>query len=237
MKYMGSKNRLSKELVPIIQSYITSEAKGYLEPFVGGANVIDKINCTKKFGSDNHKYLVAFLDALSNGYEPPINISEDEYKYIKTHQEEYSDEFLGYVGFQLSYGAKWFDTFRRDKIGKRKYDEEAYRNVMKQAPLLKGITFKNCSFQDINNIKGFVIYCDPPYRDTARYSTGEFPYEEFYNWCREKSKDNVVLISEYNMPYDFECIWEKEHKCLMYSSKDSNDDKNKRVEKLFICKQ
>lgn len=36
MKYVGSKNRLAKDLVPIIQSYITSDAKGYLEPFVGG---------------------------------------------------------------------------------------------------------------------------------------------------------------------------------------------------------
>ena len=36
MKYMGSKNRFSKELIPIIQSYITSSTKGYLEPFVGG---------------------------------------------------------------------------------------------------------------------------------------------------------------------------------------------------------
>ena len=173
---------------------------------------------------------------MSKGYEPPINISEEEYKYIKTHQEEYSDEFLGYVGFQLSYGAKWFDTFRRDKIGKRKYDEEAYRNVMKQAPLLKGIKFKHCDFQDINNISGFVIYCDPPYRDTANYSTGDFPYDEFYEWCRKMSKTNIVLISEYNMPSDFKCIWEKEHKCLMYSSKESNDDKNKRIEKLFIIK-
>ena len=94
MKYMGSKNRLSKEIVPIIQSYITSNTKGYLEPFVGGANIIDKIICDRKFGSDNHKYLIAFLDALSKGYKPPKNISEEEYKYIKTHQEEYSDEFF-----------------------------------------------------------------------------------------------------------------------------------------------
>ena len=36
MKYVGSKNRLAKDLVPIIQSYITSDTKGYLEPFVGG---------------------------------------------------------------------------------------------------------------------------------------------------------------------------------------------------------
>ena len=236
MKYMGSKNKLSKELVPIIQSYITSETKGYLEPFVGGANIIDKVKCDKKYGSDNHKYLIAFLDALSKGYEPPKNITEEEYKYIKTHQEEYSDEFLGYVGFQLSYGAKWFDTFRRDKVGKRKYDEEAYRNVMKQSLSLKGITFKHCSFQDINKISNFVIYCDPPYKDTANYSTGEFPYEEFYNWCREMSKTNVVLISEYNMPDDFECIWEKETKANFDCNRDSNDDKNKRIEKLFIIK-
>ena len=36
MWYVGSKNKLSKDLVPIIQSYITSDTKGYLEPFVGG---------------------------------------------------------------------------------------------------------------------------------------------------------------------------------------------------------
>lgn len=236
MKYMGSKNRLAKELVPIIQSYITPSTKGYLEPFVGGGNLIDKVECDNKFGSDNHKYLIAFLDALSKGYEPPKNISEEEYKYIKTHQDEYSDEFLGYVGFQLSYGAKWFDTFRRDKIGKRKYDEEAYRNVMKQAPLLKNIKFKCCDFGDINNISDYVIYCDPPYRDTANYSTGEFPYDEFYNWCRKMAKNNIVLVSEYNMPSDFKCIFKKEYRCLMYSSKESNDTKNNRVEKLFILK-
>ena len=43
MQYVGSKNKLSKDLAPIIQSYITEGTKGYLEPFVGGANMIDKI--------------------------------------------------------------------------------------------------------------------------------------------------------------------------------------------------
>ncbi|MGL5767681.1 MAG: hypothetical protein ACRCX8_18770 [Sarcina sp.] len=36
MRYVGSKNKLSKELAPIIQSYITEDTVGYLEPFVGG---------------------------------------------------------------------------------------------------------------------------------------------------------------------------------------------------------
>ena len=55
MKYVGSKNRLSKELAPIIQSYITDNTVAYIEPFVGGANMIDKIKHHKKIGSDIHK--------------------------------------------------------------------------------------------------------------------------------------------------------------------------------------
>ena len=61
MEYIGSKNRLSKELAPIIQSYITEETKGYLEPFVGGANMIDKIKCNKRIGCDIHEELIALL--------------------------------------------------------------------------------------------------------------------------------------------------------------------------------
>lgn len=37
MKYMGSKSRISKYIVPIIQKYIDENAiKTYIEPFVGG---------------------------------------------------------------------------------------------------------------------------------------------------------------------------------------------------------
>lgn len=62
MKYVGSKNRLAKQLSPIIQSYIDNpNCKGYIEPFVGGANMIDKIKCDKKYGFDTHKYLIALL--------------------------------------------------------------------------------------------------------------------------------------------------------------------------------
>ena len=39
---MGSKNRIAKYIVPIIQSYITEDTKGYLEPFVGGQMLLIK---------------------------------------------------------------------------------------------------------------------------------------------------------------------------------------------------
>ena len=79
MQYVGSKNRLSKDLVPIIQSYITKDTKGYLEPFVGGANIIDKIKCDNKIGCDIHKELIALLQ-YSQCNELPETINEDTYK-------------------------------------------------------------------------------------------------------------------------------------------------------------
>lgn len=238
MKYMGSKSRISKELAPIIQSYIdNNDIKNYIEPFVGGANMIDKIKCDHKIGCDIHYHLIAFLNALSKGYQPPYDISEEEYKYIQTHQKEYDSHFLGYVGFQLSYGAKWFGGYRRDKQGKRNYSHEAYNNVIKQAKNLKDTKFINCDFRDIKDIKNHVIYCDPPYKDTTKYSTNKFPYEEFYDWCAEMSKNNIVLVSEYEMPEDnFECIWQKQVKVMIDNNRNANDMANNRVEKLFIYK-
>lgn len=51
------------------------------------------------------------------------------------------------------------------------------------------------------------------------------------------ANDNIVLISEYSMPDDFECIWSKETKVLIDSNRKYNDNNNNRIEKLFICKK
>lgn len=84
MRYVGSKNKLSKDLAPIIQSYITEDTKGYLEPFVGGANMIDKIQCSNKIGCDIHKQLIALLQyAQEYGDLLPERILEDTYNEVK----------------------------------------------------------------------------------------------------------------------------------------------------------
>lgn len=238
LKYVGSKNRLSKELAPIIQSYITDDTIGYLEPFVGGANMIDKIKCKNRVGCDIHNNLIAVLNKLSEGWLPPENISEDEYKSIQNNKDLHDDYLVGYVGFQLSYGGKWFGGYRRDKIGKRNYSREAYVNTLKQIPNLKDIEFKCIDFRKlpIDKIKGYVIYCDIPYQGTTKYKTEQFPYEEFYDWVKAASINNTVLISEYSMPDEFECIWQKEVKTLLDSNKNKADKQNIRVEKLFTYK-
>lgn len=66
MKYMGSKSRIAKYIVPIIQSFIDkSGATEYYEPMVGGGNIIDKIKCSSRVGFDANKYLIALLSHVA----------------------------------------------------------------------------------------------------------------------------------------------------------------------------
>ena len=239
MWYMGSKNKLAKEIVPIIQSYITDETKGYLEPFVGGGNVIDKIKCNNKIGCDIHEELIELLKYAQINYNKlPAIISEEEYKQVKNNKDKYPKWYVGLVGFCASFGAKYFRGYARSK--KDKYNGEkstmAIRNLKKQSPNLKDINFYNCDFRDLpkDKIKGYVIYCDIPYKGTTKDKTEQFPYEEFYQWCKDMAKDNIVLISEYNMPKVFRVIWEKETKVNFDSNRKAEDKTNKRVERLFI---
>ena len=239
MRYMGSKNRISKELKVIIESYINENTEGYLEPFVGGANIIDKINCKNKIGSDIHKQLIALLNYVKdeNNYLPEI-ITEEEYYRVKNNQNEYEDWYIGLVGFCGSFGSRYFGGYARHSKGDNsgKWSAGAIRTIEKQRTNLKDITFIHRSFLDIkeNDYKNYVIYCDIPYRNTTKYSKTElFPYDEFYKWCKVMAKNNTVLVSEYSMPDDFECIWEKDVKCHIDSKRINGTTK---TEKLFIVK-
>lgn len=100
MKYVGSKNRLAKDIVPIIQSYIdNNHITHYWEPMVGGANMIDKIQCSRKFGSDIHPYLIALLkQAQTDTSVFPATISEEEYKTVRANPQNYPDWYVGLVG-------------------------------------------------------------------------------------------------------------------------------------------
>ena len=239
MKYVGSKNRLAKELTPIIQSYITDDTKGYLEPFVGGANMIDKIKCNNKFGCDIHEELIELLKYIQNTNNIlPTTITEEEYNKVRLNKDKYEKWYIGFVGFCATFGAKYFGgyarAFKEDKITPRDMPAESIRNIEKQRKNLQNIKFKCCSYDEINkNIKNFVIYCDPPYKGTLKYTT-DFDYDKFYKWCKEMSKNNIVLISEYWMPEEFECIWEKKTTVRIDTNKKSKDKKMERTEKLFI---
>lgn len=68
MNYIGSKRRLAPLILPHIQEALTATGFTlYLEPFVGGANVIDKVQAPYRIGADSQRYLVALLTAAGGG--------------------------------------------------------------------------------------------------------------------------------------------------------------------------
>ena len=240
MRYVGSKNRLSKDLVPIIQGFITDDCKGYIEPFVGGANVIDKIDCNNKIGYDINPYLIALLNHVKLTIDDiPEEITREHYYEVKSNKELYDEWYVGLIGFCGSFSAKFWGGFATNgnnlKYRKSPY-HEAKNNIIKQSPNLSGIKFECVDYKDLTNLSGYVIYCDAPYKGSLGYNV-KFNHNDFYEWCRETSKNNILLISEYEMPHDFECIWEKELLCqVSRQNKSSDNPKNKRIEKLFMYK-
>lgn len=232
---MGSKARLSKDLAPIINNIIKlNNIINYIEPFVGGCNMIEHIQCKNKIGSDNNEYLISLWKDLQLGWKPPETMSKEMYEDIKNNKEKYGKSLVAVAGFCATYNAKWFGGYAgivNTKIGtKRNYYDEAVRNIIKQKLNLDGVEFRHCDYSDYNNIKDALIYCDPPYQGTTQYgSSKDFNYDKFWNWVRESSKNNIVLVSEYNVPPDFICIYEK----TLTTTLDKNSRKQD-TEKLFI---
>lgn len=211
MVYMGSKNRIAKELIPIITKDLKPN-QWYVEPFVGGANMIDKIEHPYKLGADNNKYLIALLEAVQNGQELPEHITKDEYIAVKTNKDNYPDWYVGFVGFICSFRAKFFGGYSgyyTTKTGiQRNYIKERINNILKQN--LDGIKLVCSSYDALDIPANSVIYCDPPYNGTTKYKDS-FDSDAFWQWCRDKAKEgHTVYVSEYNAPEDFKCIWEKQ---------------------------
>lgn len=226
---MGSKNRIAKELLSIMLKERKPD-QWWVEPFVGGANMIDKVT-GKRLGSDSNSYVIdALVTIRDNIIDIPKNnneFTEDEYKQLrKTDNYKYK----GYAGFAFSYGGKWLGGWRRDKEHKRDYVQESYNNALKQNPKLQNVIFINKKYDDLDIPKNSLIYCDPPYEGTTKYKDNMFNYKKFWEWCRNKTKEgHNVFISEYNTPNDFECLWKKE----IVSSLTKNTGNKSGVEKLF----
>lgn len=228
MKYMGSKNRIAKEILPLmLESRSLNQV--WVEPFVGGANMIDKVEGAR-IGADVNRHLIEALVAIQNYSSelPQTNsqFTEEDYQAMKKTANHW---LYGYVAFALSYGGKFWGGWRRDKTGKRDYVAEAYRSAIKQAPKLKSVSFVCCSYDNWKPPANSLIYCDPPYAGTTKYKDN-FDHEKFWQWCRDRSNEgHTVFVSEYEAPEDFKCIWEKEQ----VSSLTKDTGSKRAVERLF----
>jgi len=227
---MGSKRRIASELNAIMQPYYNDYGV-YVEPFVGGANMIKKVSHPNRIGYDSNEYIISYFNALKDCWLPPKDVSEELYKDIKNNKDKFPKELVCFVGICCSFGGKWFGGYARDKVGNRNFANEGYNYAIKKdLPYIKDIKFYHKSYQELEFIEPTLIYCDPPYRNVTAYKD-KFDHEQFYEWChRQKSNRHKLFISEYNMPNDFTCIWSKEQ--AIYLDNNTNTPQHK-IERLY----
>jgi len=228
MRYFGGKTKTCNQISEIIQHNL-KEGQLFISPFVGGGWVECLVEGEKQC-CDKHPYLIAMYQELQKGWKPPTALTKEEYQHIKDNLDE-KPYLSGFVGFGCSFAGKWFGGYAHDKTA-RNYYMNAYTSILRKMEGFKDTVFECKSYSEINPV-GAVIYCDPPYKGTTPYSRniiGAFDSEAFWEKIREWSENNVVLVSEYNAPDDFKCVWQQQVKLDI---RDKENKKKTRVEKLF----
>ena len=110
MKYIGSKSRIAADIVPILQNIINENGiKHYIEPFVGGFNVIDKITCENRLGNDIDP-LVCDLVETCREYPALLDMlktpTREEYYDVRDNAYKYQGWYRAAILLFASYNAR-----------------------------------------------------------------------------------------------------------------------------------
>lgn len=238
MKYMGGKSRIAKQIADYILAYTYNMRESNLtlvSLFCGACSIecnlakyFDKVIC-----NDNHKYLIALLNAVNNGWIPPDYLSEEEWYYVKDHLDQ-NPALSGFAGFGCSFGGRWFEGYARGKKSNgdpRNYAAEAKKSLLRDIAPLDNVKFICGDYHDVILPDGCVVYADPPYANTKQISRQNFDTESFWNYMREISKNRIVFISEQSAPEDFVSVWEQK---LTRTLDRNKNNQFKATEHLFL---
>lgn len=246
MRYIGSKRRIAKHILPILLKEANeSGISTWVEPFVGGANLIDKVpNTFRRIGVDSNEYLIEMWKHLLSGWIPPDFVSEDEWRDVRDKMDgAYPKHYIAFVRFCCSFGSDWFGGYARtvkkdapnaEELNRttKSFCLESKRGLMRQLSKLTGVEFVHGDYTCVSTYEDCLIYCDPPYKNTTSYNGAVFDYDKFWNWCRKMSEKNAVFISEYNAPNDFVCVWEGDMKNTLAGGRLSGVNTTEKLFKL-----
>lgn len=209
MRYVGGKARISGWIEQIILSVRTHETR-YIEPFVGGANVLLRIShhFPTVIAGDIHPDLVMLLSAVGRGWIPPV-ISAQLYKNLR---HTAPSPLRGFAGFGCSFGGKWFGGFTEcpwdahHKRYTRSYQGAARGALLKSREALSRVHWVIGSYEAFQPTHGDIVYCDPPYKNTLGYTT-HFNSPHFWEIAASWSERGAtVLVSEQTAPNGWDII-------------------------------
>ena len=112
MKYMGSKARFAKEILPIILKD-REENQWFIDLFCGGCSISQEVD-GKVIANDKNKYLVALFKGLQENKDRPIIITKELYSKARAEYNngtniELDDFMIGWVGWMGSYNGRFLN--------------------------------------------------------------------------------------------------------------------------------
>ena len=257
--YHGGKQKTGKIIAEVLLKNVLKEVenkvhpavlrtegillKGYCEPFCGMLGVYKHMyrhlspSGDTKFifkAGDMNKSLILMWKSCQKGWIPPVKCSEACYNKLK--KQKNPSAIKGFIGHQYSFGGQYFKGYRGIYKNNDNY-KKASQDVFDIATELKKVKFKQGNFTQFSNLKNYIIYCDPPYSRSNYYFDEEhnrlyFDHIEFWNWCLEMGKNNIVFVSEYSCPIKdkrIKLVYGKPVKLTGSTPKD-----RKRIEKIYM---
>lgn len=229
MRYMGGKTRQGKHIEEQLLKY-RGDCVKYVEPFMGGGAIFARMAPHfpgAAYGSDIHSDLMMMWGALQNGWQPPSEVSRDDWYRIK---DEAPSALRGFVGFGCSFGGRWFEGYAASRGDD--YCGQSRRSVLKQVAAMHGAHLRQASYTSLAPGSGTLVYCDPPYASTKPYSgTDKFDTDLFWTTMRAWANEGAtVLVSEYIAPDWAEEVWRRD----AVVSLNSDTNTNVAVERLFL---
>lgn len=212
LKWIGNKQRFASQIV----SAFPEDYNTYYEPFLGSGAVLATLSPKKGIGSDNFELLIEIWKKLKEEpetlkrwyrerWEEMKNGEKVEiYEKIKASYNKNPNSanllFLsrscygGVVRFRKSDGYMSTPCSVHEPI----YPEKFAQRVDEWAFRIKGCNFYKMDYEEAMNmsVKGDLIYCDPPYRDTQKilYGAQDFSLEHLLTVI-QKCKNRGVYVA------------------------------------------
>jgi len=229
MAYLGGKSKSAEHILDVLNNPVF-DSYDYIEPFCGYCHILRRVVKKKSYAiSDNNRLLIVLLKHIQATKAKHPTITQAEYRVLHANPDKNLLK-AAYAAFCYSYNGKYFGGFV-NTYGTREYPKERkrYYDELHDTESFHDATIKYTDYSRYKDVKGKLIYCDPPYEGTTEYHS-TFDSSKFWEFVRKASKDNYIFVSEYKAPDDFICVSQKTKR----NSIAGRGATRKRVEKLFV---
>lgn len=216
VRYCGAKGKCGG-IVKVINQLVMPD-RPYWEPFVGSGKIIQGVTGCRRYGSDIDGRIITLMRRIQEGWEPPSSVSEDEYaKWMRVAKDDPTciDPMVAFVGFGLSFGARFGQGYARSKTKYVNFAESARTALLRQKPFLHNVDLRTRPYHwGFWHSQPGLMYCDPPYEGTKPVGSNLKPFDNarFWSWAQEAVREGwTVLVSEYVCPIrEAKVVWQKE---------------------------